>query len=261
MEPGYWFTLAAQVINFLVLVWLLKHFLYGRIVKAMSEREAEIARRLEAAAQQRVAAEQEAELFRARNRELQEQRDQMVAQAREEAEVQRQKLLEAARRDAEAAQAQWFESLRREQQVLLQEVRERLGQQAFAIARRALKELAGAELEREIVRAFTERLATLDAAERGALVAAARDSDRAVEVRTAFPVPSEARENLSRSLRQQLDERIDVRFTTVPELMCGIELRAHSYRLVWNLDSYLEGLEDRVFGALDESAIRNAQLQ
>ena len=43
MEPGYWFTLVAQVINFLVLVWLLKHFLYGRIVKAMSEREAETA--------------------------------------------------------------------------------------------------------------------------------------------------------------------------------------------------------------------------
>jgi F-type H+-transporting ATPase subunit b len=54
-------------------------------------------------------------------------------------------------------------------------------------------------------------------------------------------------------LRHLLDDSVDVRFTTVPELICGIELRADSHRLVWNVDSYLEGLEDRVFAALDES--------
>ena len=77
-----WFTLIAQIVNFLVLVWLLKHLFYGRVIRAMNEREARIAGRLEEAARTRASAEQEAELFRTRNRELEEQRDGMLARAR-----------------------------------------------------------------------------------------------------------------------------------------------------------------------------------
>jgi F-type H+-transporting ATPase subunit b len=256
-----WFTLIAQVVNFLVLVWLLKHFLYDRIVRAMNEREAKIARRLQEAAQQRASAEQEAELFRTKNRELAEQRDQMLARAKEEAESHRQQLMEAARLETEAAQVQWLEALERERQGLLQDFRERLGQHVFALARHGLQELANADLEEQILNVFVERLQTLDPAEREAIVVAVRDSDREVEIRTAFPVLPEARKGLSRSLREQLDDSVDVRFTTVPELICGIELRAHSQRLVWNLDSYLEGLEARVFEVLDESAKKHAKTQ
>ena len=38
-----WITVAAQIANFLVLVWLLKRFLYGPVILAMDERDARIA--------------------------------------------------------------------------------------------------------------------------------------------------------------------------------------------------------------------------
>ncbi len=256
-----WFTLIAQVVNFLVLVWLLKHFLYSRIVRAMNEREAKIHGRLEEAARKRASAEQEAELFRAKNRELEEHRDQIMARAKEEAEAHRQELMDAARLETETAQVQWLDTLKRERQGLLREFRERLGQEVFTLTRQGLKELANADLEEQIMKVFVERLQNLDPVEREAIVAAVRDSDRKVEIRTAFPVFQEARDGLSRSLRQQLDDSVDVRFTTVPELICGIELRAHSHRFMWNLDSYLEGLEARVFEALDESTKNHATPQ
>ena len=41
-----WFTVVAQIVNFLVLVALMKHFLYGRLLRAIDEREAGIAARL-----------------------------------------------------------------------------------------------------------------------------------------------------------------------------------------------------------------------
>lgn len=254
-----WFTLTAQIINFLVLVWLLKRFLYGRIIQAMNEREAKIAHRLEDAARMRAEAEREAELFRTRNRELEEQREQWLTRAREEAEAYRQQLMEAARKEVEAAQAQWLESLERERQELLRELRERLGQQVFAFARHALKELANAELEGQMLKVFVERLQSLAPTERDALIAAVRNSDSQIDVRTAFPVLPEVRECLSRSLREQLDDNLDVRFTTVPELICGVELQADSHRLTWNLDSYFEGLEAQVFDLLEERAQKDAK--
>jgi F-type H+-transporting ATPase subunit b len=169
-----WFTLIAQIVNFLVLVWLLKHLFYGRVIRAMNEREARIAGRLE------------------------------------EAEAHRQQLMDAARLETETAQAQWLEMLKRERWGLLQDFRERLGQEVFALTRHGLKELADADLEQQIGKVFVERLETLDAAEREAIVAAVRDSDHEVEIRTAFAVPEEARERLSQFLRQRLDDRIQV---------------------------------------------------
>ena len=256
-----WFTLVAQVVNFLVLVWLLKHFLYDRIVGAMNEREAKITGRLEEAAKQRASAEREAELFRTKNREFEDERDQMLARIKEEAEAHRWQLMDAARLDAEKAQVEWLETLARKRQELLQDFRERLGQVVFTLARRGLKELADADVEEQILKVFVERLQALDPTERDAMVTSVRDLDHEVEIRTAFPVPPELRERLSLCLRQQLDDSVEVRFTVVAELICGIELRTHSHRFVWSLDSYLEGLEANLFEALDESAEKHAKLQ
>ena len=54
-----WFTVAAQIVNFLILAVLLKRFLYGPIVRAMAAREERIASEMAAAAQKRREAEQE----------------------------------------------------------------------------------------------------------------------------------------------------------------------------------------------------------
>ena len=41
-----WFTVGAQALNFLILVWLMKHFLYQPILHAIDAREKKIAAEL-----------------------------------------------------------------------------------------------------------------------------------------------------------------------------------------------------------------------
>ena len=48
-----WFTVGAQAVNFLVLVWLLRRFLYRPILKAIDAREKRIADQLADAAKKR----------------------------------------------------------------------------------------------------------------------------------------------------------------------------------------------------------------
>ncbi len=62
-----WFTVIAQIIDFLILVFLLKHFLYGRIINAMDQR-ARITARLDEAEAQKKEAENEAAMFKLRTR-------------------------------------------------------------------------------------------------------------------------------------------------------------------------------------------------
>jgi len=249
-----WFTLIAQIINFLVLVWLLRRFLYGRIVRAIEEREASIAGRLDEAARERAAAEREAETWRTRNREFEAQRAEMLARAREEVESRRQELLEEARLQTRNVQAQWMKTLDRERQSLLQDYRKRLSREVLAVASRALEELANEDLEAQVVNVFVDRLRDLDPAERESIIEAIRESDGAVEIRTAFPARPGSRQALSEALRQYLDAEIDARFTVDPELICGIELRTPSHRIPWNFESDMKDLEARVFEALEETA-------
>lgn len=255
----FWFTLIAQIMNFLVLVWLLHRFLYGRIVRAMDEREAKIASRLEEAARKRAEAEKEAEDYREKNQELEEQREQVLAQVRSEAESRRQELIDQARAEADQMQAQWFEALEREKQGLLREFRERTGQQVLTIARRTLKDLAGAELEQQMLAVFLERIRHMEPGEQQAMALAIRSSDREVEFRSAFPLAPEGRERVTETLREHLEDGVVVRFEVEPQLRCGVELRAHSHRLVWNLESYLDGLEEAFSQGLEERGIENSR--
>ena len=249
-----WFTVIAQIVNFLVLVWLLKHFLYGRIVRAMDAREAQIAAQIEAANRKRAEADREAEQFRAKNRELNDEREKLLVEARTEAESRRQQLVDEARANVASMQADWLQEMHREKLELLQGVREQLAQQVLDVARQTLKKLANAQLERQMLFAFLEHLRRLDSQERQAMTEAIRVSDWEVELRSAFPLDPDLREPALKELREILGGDFAVRFEVEPDLGCGIELRAHSHRMVWNLESYLDALEQNVFRSLDERA-------
>ena len=248
-----WFTLIAQIINFLVLVVLLRQLFYRRLIDAMNMREASIRTRLDSAAQARAAAAQEAESYRNRNRTFDEQRAAMLAGAGEEAEARRRELLDEARLEADRAQAKWLAALERERAQLLEGFRERLGQSAFALAGQGLKQLADTTLEEQILRVFISRVEALEPAERQKIIAEVHGSQVPVEIHTAFALDEDAQRELTHALRRHLGDSLNLRFAVVPGLTCGIELRAHAYRLAWNLNSYLKDLGARLFQGLEES--------
>ena len=81
-----WFTVVAQIVNFVVLVVLLKHFLYDRIIGAMARREETIRARREAAENEKEEAQQEADAYRKKKEEIEEKRNEMHSQAKQAAE-------------------------------------------------------------------------------------------------------------------------------------------------------------------------------
>src|SRR5476649_1716532 len=97
-----WFTVAAQVVNFLVLVWLLKRFLYKPVLAAIDEREKRIATQLQDAEKKKAEAQKEQTDFEHKNREFEQQRVCLLADATKAAKTERDKLLETTRKDAEA---------------------------------------------------------------------------------------------------------------------------------------------------------------
>ena len=247
-----WFTVAAQVVNFLVLMWLLKRFLYKPILDAVDARERRIAAELADADANKAEAQQERDRFQQKNHDFDRQRDGLLSQAKEEAEAERQRLVDGARQAADALRAKRRDALHREQQSLAGEIRRRTREEVFAIARRTLTDLAGTSLEERICEAFTRRLRALDEEAKEGLAKALKSSSDTVRVRSAFELPPEQQQAIQHALHEVFSAEIQVRYETAPNVISGIELTTHGQKVAWSIAEYLVSLERSVAELLKE---------
>jgi F-type H+-transporting ATPase subunit b len=241
-----WFSVGAQVINFLILVVLLKRFLYGPIIRFMSEREQKIASQLARARQKKQEAEQEADTYRQKTNELDDLRRQMLDKMEQEVETWRQEKLAEARVEVEETQHRWYQAIQQDQEALVNQLRHRTVEQVLAISRRALADLANAELERQITARFIELIQQPDGDARLALKELIQRPGEAIVVRSSFELSPEVRRNIQAVIDKHIDTGRVVSFETSPQVTCGIELKVSGHKIAWSLDTYLETLGDSV---------------
>ena len=99
--PIDWFTVTAQAINFLILVWLLKRFLFKPILHAIDEREKGIADPLAEAEAKQAEREKEREEFQHKTEAFDQDRAALLKKATDDDAAERQRLLDQARKDAD----------------------------------------------------------------------------------------------------------------------------------------------------------------
>jgi F-type H+-transporting ATPase subunit b len=256
-----WFTVGAQALNFLVLVWLLKRFLYQPILDAVDARERRIAAELNDAETKQAQASQQRDEFARRNEEIAGQRGALLAQAADEAAIVRQRLLDEARLAAEALTARRRQALDTEARSLDRELRRRAQDEVFAIARKALFELTGASLEERASERFVQRLRALGGPERQCLGAAlqrcgAPSGDAHADValvRSAFGLAACHQAAIESAIEEVGSCRVPVRFETRPELIAGIALSAGGQKVAWTIEDYLQSMQECLGELLTEA--------
>jgi F-type H+-transporting ATPase subunit b len=241
-----WFTVGAQIVNFAILVWLLKRFLYRPVLDALDAREKRIAERIEQAERTREQAERERQSYEERNAALEDEREQRLEKARHEAEAERHRLLEEAREAAKTLRRERERRLRDETRRLSDEIIRRARDEIIALVRRALADLADVDVERAMARAFIDRLRNLEASDRETLVAAVARSDEPIRIRSAFPLPNPLREAIAEAVGELVGARLPLKFEVADELLAGIELLAPGEKLAWSLEDYLSEFERRL---------------
>jgi len=237
-----WFTVMAQAVNFVILIWLLKRFLYRPILSAIDAREQRIAAELADADSKRAEAQKERDQFEKKNQEFEQQRAALLNQATGEAKTARARLLDQARQAAEAMRARQEEALRIEQQSLSEALSHRAREEVFAIARKALADLAGVTLEERMTAVFLHRLRGLDEAGIAGMKSTLEASSRPLLVRTAFILTSAQRAAIETAVRDTLGTETPVQFATAPDLVSGIEISTNGQKLAWSIADYLTSL-------------------
>ena len=241
-----WFTVCAQALNFLILVWLMKRFLYKPILNAIDEREKRIATELANADAKKAEAQKEHDEFDHKNQEFDHERTALLSKATEEARAERGRLLDEARRAADALSAKRQETLRAEEQNLHQAISRRTQTEVFAIARKTLSDLATVSLEERLGEVFTRRLREMNGSTKDALGKALQASSDPGVVRSTFDLPADQRAAIQNALNETFSAEVRVRYETTPELIGGIELTASGQKLAWSIADYLASMEQGV---------------
>ncbi len=245
-----WFTVVAQIVNFLALVALLKHFFWARLVKAIDEREKRIAGRLAEAEAKKHQAELAVERAQAQSLEDERARAALLAQAQREADELGMRTIREARESVRALQKKWLDELDRDKAAFLSDVRRRSAAQMIAVIRRALADLACADLQNSTVHVFMEKLHSLDAATLREIIAGGK-----LIVATAGDLPEEEQNEIRLALAPAALE-----FVRDPALAWGIELRTGGRKIGWNLDGYLDSLEQSLGEELERPAASLLQM-
>ncbi|MGO4879993.1 MAG: F0F1 ATP synthase subunit delta [Bryobacteraceae bacterium] len=247
-----WFTIVAQALNFLILVWLMKRFLYRPVLHAIDEREKRIATELANADAKKAEAQKEHDEFQRKNEEFDQQRAALMTKATEEAQAARQGLLDEARKAAAELSSKRQAALRSEEQNLHQAIRRRTQQEVFAIARKALADLATASLEERLGEVFTRRLREMHGKAKEALAEALKTASDPAIVRSTFDLPADQRAVIQNALNETFSAEVRVRFETAPDLIGGIELTMNGQKVAWSIADYLAFMEKDVDELLKE---------
>src|SRR5580692_2262771 len=186
-----WFTVGAQALNFLILVWLFQRFLYKPILNAIDAREKRIAGELADAATKKTEAQRERDEFQNKNKAFDEQRAALLGKATEDAKADRERLIGEARQEAENLRAGQATALRNDQARLANEITRLAKDEVFAIARKTLADLATASLEERLGAVFLRRLREMDGKAKETMAAALKTSSEPAILKSTFDLPAE----------------------------------------------------------------------
>lgn len=233
-----WITVAAQLANFLVLLWLLKRFLYRPILDGIDAREREIAERMSEATHIRETAQATEADYQAQIALLRQGREGLMEESRQAAEAERNALLAEARTQIALEQEEREKQRAEEALRYSRELHETGAHILLSLTRKALTDLSDETLEQRIVSRAAAKSA--DLSER--LKQAAGGQTNA-KITTQYALPQDLQNRLVSEFKQTLPD-CELTFHVDPEQSPGLNLRMGGAQLGWTVDSYMNGLEE-----------------
>lgn len=245
-----WFTVAAQAVNFVVLVWLLQHFLYKPILTALDAREHKIAAALAAAAAGQTEAQKSRDELTGKLKAFDDEHAARLAQSTLEVQKEREQLLDAAQREAADLVAKQRTALRADAASLTDQMTLLATTEVFSIAGKAFNDLASTDLEERLGGVFTQRLRQMSKEAKAAFATALEQSGMSAVVRTRSAMRDADKATLRNAVNETFSADVHLEFETVPGADYGIDLSAGGQRLAWGIQAYIKGFQEKALALM-----------
>ena len=248
-----WFTVIAQIINFLVLVWLMKKYLYQPILQAIDEREKKIAAELADAISKVAEAKSEQEEFKKKNELFDHHKKKMMDEVSINAESERQRLLAVAKDEAADVKHKLEEASKELQASLNGQLSQKTEEEVLSITKKVLTELASTSLDEQTVHVFIRNIKGLTENGKRQLIDAFHSESAPLSIKSAFDLPDKEQKNIQAALAEVLGPGVLYAFETDPKMIGGIELVTKGYKLSWSFAAYMNSLEKSIASSTKNS--------
>lgn len=239
-----WSTFVLEIINFLVLVWILKRFLYKPVLETIARRKAGIEKTRHDAEALRAEAEKLQEQYQGRLADWSKERQEAREALAREIEIERTKKLADMQSDLEQEMEKTRVAETRRQADALHKVEETALLQAAQFATRLLKQGAGPETEARLVDLVIDELNNLPAERLTAIRNSYEAIPRKIEVVSAFALTGGHRKRLEQALAKLAGPEIPLQFEQNKELLAGVRITVGAWVLGANLRDELRGLAE-----------------
>lgn len=234
-----WTTLILEIVNFLVLVWILKRFLYKPVLTAIAQRKAAIDKTLSDAQARQTDAQALEEQYRNRLADWENEKEKLRAIVLQENNAQRVQLM-AALQDS-LAQERERERVLAERR--LNELKNRAEEEGIAkgvqFTAHLLARCASPEVEARLAALALEDLPLLPSEQLQTIRAGSRGSGCPVKVSSAFTLSALQRSAVVQKLEEVTQSSISVEFSEDPHLLAGLRISLGPWVLRANLEDEL----------------------
>jgi F-type H+-transporting ATPase subunit b len=235
-----WPTFFLQIINFLVLVWILKRFLYKPVLEAVARRKAVIDKTMADAKAEEARARALVEQYQNRLADWEKEKENLHAGVAEEITAQRAKMMAA----LEHSLNQEREKARVLQERRLNELKNQAEEEGIAngvkFTGRLLASAACPELEARLVDLTLADLPRLPEEQIKALRSVGRQTEARVQVTSAFPLSAAQRSAIARRFREITEDNVAVEFNEDSRLLAGLRISVGPWVLRANVEDELE---------------------
>ncbi len=237
-----WINVIAQIVNFLILIWLLQRILYKPIIGAIDERREKIEQQQAEAKNKQQAADDEALKYTAMQKDLDRKRDVLMAEARSNAEDTYKKLIKEMRNKVLSQKNEWLEGVAAEQQAFLEAVRSNTIEVFSRMAQKTFKDLSSQTLEQQIAIQFIHKLRDLSNEEIVPFKKVENGNSRQANISSTYALSKQIKHDITQAIHEKINKELVVRYEETDRIVCGIEMRIGGFVVRWSLDGYLEDM-------------------
>lgn len=248
------FVFFAQIVNFLILIAILKKFLYRPILDAIRKRELYIKKTVEDADRSKTEFERSRAKYEEKMESLERDKERLKTKMYQEVEVERKKKIEEVKKEVGVLREKVKLQIEGEKQIFLSEIVNSLYRKFSIFADKALRELSNETLQSQILDLFIEKIDKLPNDEIQKICKKLGDSEGKITLSTFNPIEDEDRAKFEEALRNREVKFTEVNYRTKPELLMGVEMNVDSYYLLWNLENYLNEFKAEVEAILNSKS-------
>ncbi len=244
-----WFEIIAQIVNFFILLFILKKLFYKPVIKAMKDREERIDNIREEATKKREEADELIQQYKQNKKELEEKKEEKMEEAIKEAEEKKENLIESYKKEAEEKRKNYISEINEEKENFLNELRNILGKSSVDIASKILDKISDSDLTDQIFDVFIKKIKSL---EKEKLQEEIKSNDKKIILSSSDSLSEKQKNIFEETISEQFNDSVEILYEIDESLIKGLELQLDSLTVHTNVKNYLKEAEDNIKKILDK---------